>query len=438
MATVATASVFPSRATAWRSAIVIFVLTSIAMADRMAIAMLIGPIKRDFGIGDFQASLLVGAAFTSFYMLFLLPIGWAADNFSRTKVLGGCLTIWSLASIACGWAEGFAVLFVLRMLVGAGEAGLAPCAHGIIGASFPHDALAKPLALQGIGFQVGSALGVAAAGAVLSAGAAGAFAGLPVIGDLPPWRIAFIAIGVPGMLALLLVPLLHDPRVITSRAADAPGPDAALLPFLRQHKAMVSLALVSAGLSAMALGCVTAWIPEYLQRVQGMAPMQAGATLGSLLLLAAFAGQGGFAILVDWLATRGMRAAPVAIGLLPVALGIPCAWFAFQATTSAAFVGWLTVLLICIAPCNAISNTVMQLIAPPALRSRLAALLILVISVIGFTSGPALVGALSQYVLGEENLGTALKYVVTGSMALTFLTLVALRPRLAAYLDQRA
>ena len=80
----------------------------------------------------------------------------------------------------------------------------------------------------------------------------------------------------------------------------------------------------------------------------------------------------------------------------------------------------------------------MQLIAPPALRSRLAALLILVISVIGFTSGPALVGALSQYVLGEENLGTALKYVVTGSMALTFLTLVALRPRLAAYLDQRA
>jgi MFS family permease len=427
---------FPSRSTAWRSATVIFVLTAIAMADRMAIAMLIGPIKRDFGIGDFQASLLVGAAFTSFYVLFLLPIGWAADNFSRTKVLGGCLLIWSLASIACGWAEGFVVLFLLRMLVGAGEAGLAPCAHGIIGASFPRDALAKPLALQGIGFQVGSALGVAAAGAVLAAGAAGVFAGLPVIGDLPPWRIAFIAIGVSGLLALLLVPLLHDPRVIMPCPAGAPKPGAALMPFLRQHKALVGLALLSAGLSAMALGCVTAWIPEYLQRVQAMAPMQAGATLGSLLLLAAFAGQGGFAVFVDWLAARGMRTAPVTIGMIPVALGIPCAWFAFQATTGSAFVGWLIVLLICIAPCNAMSNTVMQLIAPPALRSRLAALLILIISVIGFTLGPALVGALSQYALGEARLGMALQYVVTGAMALTLMSLFALRPRLATYLDQ--
>jgi MFS family permease len=68
------------------------------MADRMSIAMLIGPIKKDFGIGDFQASLLVGAAFTSFYVLFLIPIGFAADRFSRRKVLAICLFLRSLAA----------------------------------------------------------------------------------------------------------------------------------------------------------------------------------------------------------------------------------------------------------------------------------------------------------------------------------------------------
>ncbi len=39
--------------------------------------------------------------------------------------------------------------------------------------------------------------------------------------------------------------------------------------------------------------------------------------------------------------------------------------------------------------------------APPALRSRMTALMILAISVVGFAGGPALVGWLSQYVVGE-------------------------------------
>jgi MFS family permease len=425
----------PPRGTAWRSAIIIFVITAIAMADRMAIAMLIGPIKKDFGIGDFQASLLVGAAFTSFYVLFLIPIGFAADRFSRRKVLAICLFLWSLATISCGWATGFAMLFVMRMLVGAGEAGLAPSVHGIIGDSFPRDSLAKPLALQGIGFQVGAAAGVAAAGAILAAASAGRFAGMPIVGDMPGWRIAFILIGLAGIFALLLIPLLHDPKEHQAKAALAQTGQDEFLPFLKANKGLVGCALFAAGFSAMGLGAVTAWVPEYLQRVHGVPPMQTGAALGSLLLLAAFAGQGTYGVIVDWLGKRGVLDATIKVGLWPVALSIPAAWMAFTAQGSSAFFGWLTVLLICIAPCNAISNTIMQQIAPPALRSRLAALSILTVSLIGFTLGPALVGWLSQYVFGEARLGDALQLVITVAMALTLAMLLALRGRLLAYLQ---
>jgi MFS family permease len=429
----------PARGTAWRSAIIIFVITAIAMADRMSIAMLIGPIKKDFGIGDFQASLLVGAAFTSFYILFLIPIGWAADRYSRRKVLAICLFIWSLATVSCGWATGFVMLFLMRMLVGAGEAGMAPCVHGIIGDSFPRDAMAKPLALQGIGFQVGAAAGVAAAGAILAAASGGAFAAVPLLADMAGWRIAFILIGLPGLIAMALIPLLHDPK---EYSAKKPMPKAVIteagheefLPFLKANKALVGLALMAAGFSAMGLGAVTAWVPEYLQRVQGVPPMQTGAALGSILLLAAFAGQGTYGVIVDWMAKRGVLDATIKVGLLPVALSVPTTWMAFTAQGKSAFFAWLTVLLICIAPCNAISNTVMQQIAPPVLRSRLAALSIFVISVIGFTLGPALVGWLSQYVFGEARLGDALQLVITGAMALTLLMLLALRERLVGYL----
>ena len=58
----ADSAAYPPASRAWLSAIIIFALTAIGLADRMAIAILIGPIKQDFGVGDFQASLLIGLA----------------------------------------------------------------------------------------------------------------------------------------------------------------------------------------------------------------------------------------------------------------------------------------------------------------------------------------------------------------------------------------
>jgi MFS family permease len=415
-----TTASYPPRSRAWLSAAVIFVLTAIAVADRMAISMLIGPIKRDFGIGDFQASLLVGLAFTLFYVVFLLPIGAMSDRYSRKIVLGVCLIIWSIATIACGFAVGFVSLFVLRMLVGAGEAAIGPCSHGIIGDSFPREALAKPLALQGIGFQVGPAIGVAAAGAILTAGATGAFAGWPLLGELAPWRIAFVLIGLPGIFALLLVPFLHAPR----RANPAQTKAEPVLPFLQQNRKLMTLVYLSAGVSAMPLGVVTGWVPEYLQRVLHVSPMVAGTTMGSTLLAAAVLGQGLYSVVVDWLAARGVRDAPIRVGLLPAALAVPLTWIAFDADDAQHFTALLFAFLLCITPFNALNNTVAQQLAPPALRSRISAQMILSISILGFALAPALVGWLSEYVFGEAHLATAMRLVMSGAAAVNLLLLL--------------
>jgi MFS family permease len=422
--------IYPPRGQAWLSAIVIFVLTAIALADRMAIAMLIGPIKKDFGIGDFQASLLVGLAFTLFYVVFLLPIGGLADRYSRKTVLAVCLVIWSLATIACGFAAGFVSLFVLRMLVGAGEAAIGPCSHGIIGDSFPREALAKPLALQGIGFQVGPAIGVAAAGAILAAGGAGAFAGWPILGELAPWRITFVLIGLPGIFALLLVPLLQESDKSRGQATKL---DATVMPFLKQNRVLMSLVYLGAAVSAMPLGVVTGWVPEYMQRVLGVSPMAAGAAMGSILLAAAVVGQGLYSITVDWLAARGVPDAPLRVGVIPAALAIPLAWISFDAHDAPQFYLMLFAFLLCITPFNALNNTVAQQIAPGPLRSRISAQMILAISIVGFAIAPALVGWLSQYVFGEAQLAVAMQLVMTGACVVTLALLLLLRKPFLAY-----
>lgn len=433
-----TVTVYPPRGKAWVSAWVIFILTAIAMADRMAISMLIGPIKEDFGIGDFQASLLIGAAFTLFYVLFLLPIGALADRFSRAKVLAVCLLIWSLATIACGFTVGFVSLFIMRMVMGAGEAGIGPCSHGIIGASFPRESLSKPLALQGIGFQVGPAIGVAAAGAILALGADGVFSGIPLLGDLAYWRVAFIFIGIPGLFALLLIPLIQDPDAKRARPKPVVGDaKAQLLPFLRANRLLMALLLAGAGLSSMALGSVIGWVPEYLQRSLDVSAMQAGGAMGAILLTTAFLGQGIYSIVVDWFAARGVLDAPIRVGLIPTALSIPLSWFAFEAQDSQSFYILLIGFLLCVTPFGALNNTVAQQIAPPALRSRISALMIFSISIIGFAIGPALVGWLSEFVFGEARLGLAMQLVTTTAMVLTLILLLAIGGPLRSYMEAR-
>lgn len=433
-------AIYPPRSKAWLSAVIVFVLTAIAIADRMAISMLIGPIKEEFGIGDFQASLLIGFAFTLFYVVFLIPIGGLADKYSRAKVLGICLFVWSITTVACGFATGFISLFVLRMLMGAGEAGIGPCSHGIIGASFPREELSKPLALQGIGFQVGPALGLGAAGAILAAGAAGAFEGIPFLEDLAPWRVAFILIGLPGLLALLLIPLIHDPESANrTRTPAADVQRVLLMPFLKSHRALVTFMLLGSGISAMAAGVVTGWVPEYLQRTHGVSPLEVAGILGPIMLITAFVGQGIYSVIVDWVAGRGSLDAPLRIGLLPTALSVPLAWFAFSTPDTTTFYVLLFAFAMVIAPFNAINNTVAQMIAPPALRSRISALFIFSISIIGFAIGPALVGWLSEYVLGEARLGEAMRIVATVAMALTtLLFFLARKPLLEAMQARQA
>src|SRR3990170_6388525 len=85
--------------------------------------------------------------------------------------------------------------------------------------------------------------------------------------------------------------------------------------------------------------------------------------------------------------------------------------------------------MLVVAPFNAVGNTVAQMIAPSALRSRISAMFIFSVSVLGFTVGPALVGWLSEFVFGEERLGEAIRLVTTLAMAATFtLFLLAGRP----------
>ena len=97
----------------------------ISYLDRFLPSLLVQPIKHDLGLNDFQIGLLLGPAFTLFYIILGIPVGWLADRVSRRALLAVGIAIWCTMTAAAAGARGFVSLLVTRLGVGVGEATVA-------------------------------------------------------------------------------------------------------------------------------------------------------------------------------------------------------------------------------------------------------------------------------------------------------------------------
>ena len=114
----------PSRTRNW---VIVFATTLaiITYLDRVCISKSAEFIMRDLNLTKSQ----MGYAFSAFgwaYALFEIPGGWLGDKIGPRKVLMRVVVMWSIFTIATGWAWGLASLVFFRFLFGIGEAGCFP------------------------------------------------------------------------------------------------------------------------------------------------------------------------------------------------------------------------------------------------------------------------------------------------------------------------
>lgn len=116
-----------SRPTRTRRIVLFFAVTLaiITYVDRVCISQAAPMMQHDLGLTKVQ----MGMAFTAFgwaYALFEIPGGWLGDRIGPRKVLMRVVSMWSLFTIATGWAFNLVSLVVCRFLFGVGEAGCFP------------------------------------------------------------------------------------------------------------------------------------------------------------------------------------------------------------------------------------------------------------------------------------------------------------------------
>ena len=153
---------------AWWFVAVLCAAAILSIIDRGILNLVVDPVRADLGLTEVQIGLLQGLAFGLFYATAGLALGVAVDRHSRRLLIIAGITIWSLATIAAGFTRNFEELFVTRLLVGFGEAALAPAAISLIADLFPTERRGRPMGSADTGQAIADGLAILLTGLVLA------------------------------------------------------------------------------------------------------------------------------------------------------------------------------------------------------------------------------------------------------------------------------
>lgn len=391
----------------WRSEgyawFVVSLLTAgftLSIIDRTILVLFVEPIKRDLGINDTQFSLLYGLAFTMLYAVAGMPLGRLTDRYSRRTIIGLSILGWSVATCACGRAASFWQLFVFRVGVGVGEAGLAPAGTSMITDYFPRSRLARPMATFSAGGLAGGGLALIFGGGLVALATAVGDVQLPVLGMVRGWQMVFLLLGFGGsFFALVFLAVKEPPRGGAGGEAPATVRDAAA--FTVKHADFYLPYWVAMGLMTLVNVGYGAWAPSHFIRNFGWSASETGYIYGAVVLVGGVLGIG----LTSWAAEvmhrRGrtdghVRVATMAAlaAIIPAAVAplIPNAWGSLA---------MLAVALVFLPVPVSLAPIAMHTVSPNRMRGQIFSVYVIVQSVLGWVLGPFVVAVLTDYVFRD-------------------------------------
>ena len=392
-----------SRRSGLYALLVLLLAYILSFVDRNVMAVLIGPIRQDFAISDFQYSLLHGFAFSMFYIFLGLPIARLADRGSRKWVITAGVMFWSVMTCACGLARSFGGLFLARVGVGVGEAALSPPAYSLLSDYFDERSLPRAMAVYTLGITIGGGLAYIVGGAVYQYFTLHGPLELPLVGALRPWQTTFVIVGLPGfLLVLLLAAMVEPPRAGATGTPVSTYSPAQIAAFLRKHwQAYGSLVFGVSLLSVLGYGTM-AWYPEFLVRSHGMAAAEAGARFGTIFIIAGSAGTllGGFSAAP--LLARGFTDANQRLVMWIALLWLPPAVLGPLAPDSQ-WALWAAVpIVFFLNSYFGLAIAALQRITPNRMRAQVSAVMLFMTNLFGLALGPSAVAAITDFVFSDD------------------------------------
>jgi len=424
---------YPNPGYAWYVVSILTIAYLLSFLDRQILALMVEPIRRDLDISDTQVSLLGNLAFGLFYTVLGLPIGRAADRFSRRGIIAAGVTIWCLMTAMCGLARNFGQLFLARVGVGVGEAALNPAALSLISDYFPRKTRGRALTFYNMGVSLGVGVALIFGGQLIAWVASAPPLDVPGIGQLRAWQTVFILVGLPGLLIALLMLTVREPvRRGRLQIQLADGRITENLT-VRQTLAYLGQRWRTYLTHFLGMSVVTIlgynyffWVPSMFVRTWGWTIPEISLGYGIITLTAGPLGVLASGWVAERLRERGHQDALMrtcvfgaAVFLIPASILtplMPTGQLALVLLVPVSIGGaWVT----------ATGAAALQMIAPNQMRAQTTALYYFVINILGLL-GPTAVGLVTDFGFGDDAaLRWSLSIVCGGAsvMGLTFLAL---------------
>ena len=410
---------------AWAVVILLLLAYIMSYVDRSIFGILLDPIKADFQFSDLQMGLLGGIAFAVLYGTMGIPLGWLADRYSRRNIVIVGVAVWSLATAATGLARGFLGLFFSRMMTGAGEATLSPCAMSMISDMFPKHKRGRAIAVYSSAISIGIGLGSLAIAALIKFSHGLDFTAMAAYGIDKPWRFVFVVISLPGLLIALLFLLVREPKRDENYTKAEPADFINVPAHILKYR--------GAFFGIFGLGCIMSictyygytWNPAYYTRTFGWPVSEylkyTGLSILAIGPLSMFAA----GYLIDRLTKRGRTDAPILVMKIGLAIIVPVfiiyplmpsylsAFIVFQFSTFGFTMA------------TAAGPAALLAISPARMKAQIMAYYYMVISLTGLFIGPLVVGFLNDKVFRDPNMiAKSLLYVALALIIPTIYFLV--------------
>lgn len=384
---------------AWRTVLILGLLTWLSYLDRNALNLLIGPIRHDLQINDTKASLLLGLSFAILFSLAGLPAGYLIDRVNRRNLVFGSVLIWSGMTVLSGMSRSFGMLFLGRTGVGMGEASLSPASASMIRDLFPIRLRGRAIAILMVASTTGGGVALLAVGSLTQVIPADGLE-LPALGHVHSWQAVLMLLGVAGFPLALSLLLVREPRRATEATANS---DRDLIGFgrhLRQTHSIYLPLFIGQGLTGIGSFGFAAWMPTAIRRRWTIPLDQIGITYGAMQIAGALTGLLLIALLLDRATVRyGARLIPIVLAITTAGAGLAAALAPIMPTTA---LTWLAVSLhwMMIAPTAVAAWSTTAVIAPSRAIGKVTAISYLCMNLFGYGLGPTLIAYVSDGWLG--------------------------------------
>ena len=385
-------------------------LSAMTFMDRQILAVLLQPIKQEFGFSDLQIGLITGLGFALTFGALGIPLGRLADKHERRSLIAWCRGIGGCIAAAGAMASGAGGLTASRAGAALGDAGGGAASMSILADLYSPTERSRAMSVFGVGGAIGALLALLLG---------------PLFAQWWGWRVTMVIIGVAiVLLSLVLRWTIEEPaRVLMQAAAHAekvsvPPPASRQSAVLLIWNEPVTRFLIMGAACALIAGLsIGAWNVALLARRFDLSLKQAG----GLSAVAAFLSVSG-SLFSGWLTDRmakkdvrwQIRIPVIGVGLALVFglsyLLVSDDFFAFSLLCMLVysfFTAWW-------APAT---YAALSLVVPAQRRATASAMVLMAGALLGNGVGPIVAGWLSD-VLNAVTQGQGLRYAMVAMMCM--------------------